>query len=188
MKILSTGHPGYGIAAAIKKVFEQSEHTVHFASRSYNNMNLCDIEQIKKFAEMSIEYDAVINNSSLKNFSQTILFDKIISVWRICNKKGHIINIGSAADSSRNFDSTYSTEKNSLKKHSENHALNCIYKNSGIKVTYISFGWVSTHIVNTKFPNEKKHDATEIASLIKWVLDYPISTTNINEIRIEPIQ
>lgn len=189
MKILSTGNPNYGVAAAIKKIFNNTEHTVDFVSRNSSiAMDLCDPEQMKKFSQLSLDYDAVINNVRLKNFSQTLLLDKITGTWTTFSKKGHIINLGSSSDSVRNFHLLYSTEKASLKKYSDNHSFNCTFKQSGIKVTYLSFGWVTNPLSNHSFVKEKKHDAIEIAGLIKWILEYPVLNTNINEIRIEPIQ
>ena len=46
------------------------------------------------FAEESLKYDVVVNNSALWNFHQTLLLKEVWSVWKEKNHKGRIINIG----------------------------------------------------------------------------------------------
>lgn len=188
MKILVTGYSGYGVAKAIFDVFNDS-HELKFFSKKENNVDLNDPNEINKFCQISLDYDIVINNARLKNYHQAILFEKVYFTW-LTNKKigGHIINIGSSVDIARDRVLQYGAEKAALKKISEQAATASVFKNSNIKVTYISFGWVSTPIVVRDLPNVKKHSSEEIANIIKFVINYPYATTNISEIRIEPIQ
>lgn len=186
MKILITGNPEYGVASGLKSVLG-IEHTVDFVSPKYNNIDLNKIEDFKKVVNDSINYDVFINNARLSNYNQVQLFDSIHKKWIADKKHGQIINIGSVADQVRDRTWIYGSEKAALKQASAGAGFASVFKNTGIKVTYLAFGWVSTPMIEASEPNVKKHSVEEIASLIKWILDYP-ANTNIIEIRMEPIQ
>ena len=186
MKILVTGNPNYGIAQSINKNFYG--HELAFYSRNYNDFDLNNPEKISELATCSLQYNVFINNTRLSKYNQVKLYEEVYRKWIIEKKQGHIINIGSTADSSRDTNYTYASEKAALKKASECGSFANNFKNTGIKVTYVSFGWVATPILNRDLPNVKKHSPEEIALLLKWIVEYPISSSLINEIRLEPIQ
>jgi len=186
MKILVTGNPNYGIAEAIKNTF--IDHEVSFYSRNYNDFDLNDPAKMAELATISLQFDVVINNARLGKYNQVKLYEEVYRRWTLEKKQGLIINIGSTADTARDANYTYASEKAALKKASEGGSFANNFKKSGIKVTYISFGWVATPVLNRDLPNVKKHSSDEIASLLKWIVEYPVNYTCINEIRMEPIQ
>ena len=186
MKILVTGNPNYGIAEAIKNTLV--DHEVSFYSKNYNNFDLTDPAKMAELVLLSLQYDVFINNARLSRYSQVKLYEDIHTMWWKSKKKGSIINIGSTADSARDQHSVYATEKAALRKISDAGSFACNFKHSGIKVTYIAFGWAATPVLNTVLPHVKKHESEEVARLLKWVIEYPVSSTCINEIRMEPIQ
>jgi hypothetical protein len=186
MKILVTGNPNYGIASALASVLGE-EHVVDFVSPKHNGVDLNKREDFRKIVDDSLNYDVVINNVRLDNYAQVMLFDSIFRKWYVNKKQGQIINIGSVADQTREKTWVYGSEKAALRQASASGSFASIFKSTGIKVTYLAFGWVSTPAIEISEPNVKKHSPEEIAKLIKWVLDYPFDT-NIIELRMEPIQ
>lgn len=186
MKILITGNPNYAIGEALNTIL--NSHELKFVGKRTSGIDLNDLATMDKFSIFSLDYDVFINNSRLDNFSQSILFNKVYNTWLDNKKSGQIINIGSTGDTGRDKQWLYGPEKIALRKATEQASYTSAFKQSGIKVTYLAMGWVATPLVEKYEPNVKKHSPDEIAKLIKWILDYPIDTTNINEIRIEPIQ
>jgi short-subunit dehydrogenase len=186
MKVLVTGNPNYGIAESINKNFHG--HELSFYSKNYNNFDLNDADNIVEFAHRSLQYDVFINNARLSKYNQVKLYEEVYRKWILEKKQGLIINIGSTADTARDANYTYASEKAALKKASEGGSFANNFKNTGVKVTYVSFGWVATPVLNRDLPNVKKHSPDEIASLLKWIIEYPISSTCFNEIRLEPVQ
>jgi short-subunit dehydrogenase len=186
MKILVTGNPNYGIAQSINENFYG--HELAFYSRNYNDFDLNNPEKIAELAEVSTQYDVFINNARLGAYNQVKLYEEVYRIWTLVKKQGLIINLGSTADIARDANYTYASEKAALKKASEGGSFANNFKNSGIKVTYISFGWVATPVLKRELPNVKKHSPNEIALLLKWIVEYPMPSSCINEIRLEPIQ
>lgn len=186
MKILVTGNPNYGIAEAINKNF--NGHELVFYSRNYNNFDLNNPQKITELAILSLQYDVVINNVRLTNYNQVKLYETIYHKWILVKKHGQIINLGSTVDISRDANYTYASEKAALKKASETGSYANNFKHAGIKVTYVSFGWVSTPVLVKDLPDVKKHSSDEIALLLKWIVEYPFISSCINEIRLEPVQ
>lgn len=186
MKIIITGNPNYGIAQSINDIF--IEHKLSFFSKNYNGYNLTDSDKILEFAEKSLEYDVFINNARLTQYNQVKLYETVYHKWASVKKQGLIINIGSTVDLARDANYPYASEKMALKKASETGAFASNFKNSGIKVTYIACGWVNTPVLEKVLPNVKKHSSDEIALLLKWIIEYPVTTTCINEIRLETMQ
>ena len=186
MKVLVTGNPNFGIAESINKHF--LGHELAFYSRNYNNFDLTNPEKITELANVSLHYDVFINNARLGKYNQVNLYEEVYRKWILEKKQGLIINMGSTADTARDANHTYASEKAALKKSSEGGSFANNFKNTGIKVTYISFGWVATPVLNRDLPNVKKHSPDEIASLLKWIVEYPVNSSCINEIRLEPIQ
>ena len=185
MKILITGNPNYGIAKSMKDVLHNHELT--FVSRA-TGMDLNNSTNFNKLIDMSLEYDIFINNSRVTNFFQSRIFEQIYNIWLTNKKSGLIINVGSGADSVKEKVWIYGPEKAALRKITEQSSFATVFKKTNIKTTYISFGYVNTPIIAAQSPNVNKHDPEEVANLIKWIIDYPAPGTNINEIRIEPIQ
>jgi short-subunit dehydrogenase len=186
MKIIVSGNPNYGIAQSINDLF--LSHELEFNSKNYNNFDLTDSNKIAEFAIKSLQYDIFINNARLGQYNQVRLYESVYHKWLSTKKQGSIINIGSTADSARDANYSYSSEKAALRQASITGSFACNFKNSGIKVTYVSMGWVNTPVLNTDLPGVKKHSSREIAEMLKWIVDYPYSTTCINEIRLEPVQ
>lgn len=186
MKILITGNPNYGIASSIKAKF--ANHELTFYSKNYNDFNLNSADKIAEFATLSLQYDVFINNVRLSQYNQVKLYDAVYNKWLTAKKQGLIINVGSTADTARDANYSYASEKAALKKASESGSFACNFKKTGIKVTYISFGWVATPVLNRDLPNVKKHTSDEIASLMQWIVEYPVASSCINEVRLEPIQ
>lgn len=186
MKILVTGNPEYGVASGLKAILGQ-DHIVDFVSPKHNGIDLNKQEDFRKVVDNSLAYDVIINNVRLSDYNQVKLFDSIYRKWMANRKQGQIINIGSLADNVRDKTWAYGSEKAALKQASASGSFASIFKNTGIKVTYIAFGWVSTPAIEASEPNVKKHSPEEIAKLIKWILDYPFNT-NIIELRMEPVQ
>lgn len=186
MKVLVTGNPNYGIAESINNNF--LGHELAFYSRNYNNFDLNNADKITELANISLQYDVFINNARLAKYNQVKLYEEVYRKWASVKKQGLIINMGSTADTARDVNNSYACEKAALKKASEGGSFANNFKNAGIKVTYISFGWVSTPVLNRDLPNVKKHSSDEIALLLKWIIEYPIPSSCFNEIRLEPIQ
>lgn len=186
MKLIITGNPNYGIAEAINKNFHG--HELAFYSKNYNDFDLNNTEKISEFANRSLQYDVFINNARLSSYNQVRLYDEVYRKWAFEKKQGLIINIGSTADTAKDANYAYASEKAALKKASEGGSYANNFKNTGIKVTYVSFGWVSTPILNRDLPKVKKHTPDEIALLLKWIVEYPYISSCLNEIRMEPIQ
>lgn len=188
MKVLVTGNPTYGIAQAIDRVLSPV-HQVDFVSRKHNNIDLNNHSEIINFANNSLNYDVVVNNVRLHGFNQIKLLEQVWQTWTNAKKPGLIINIGSTSDNSRDIgDAIYGSEKSALKKLSETYAYRSVFKKSNIKVTYLSFSWVDTPVLNRVLPNVVKHPSDEIANVIKWVIEYPVASSNLNELRFEVIQ
>lgn len=181
MRILTTGNPAYGIAQAISEVIGGD-----FASRATGH-DLCSDDGRNAFVEMSLGYDVVINSAALWRFNQSVLLEKLHTRWLEMGKKGHIISLGSTADTGTSGKSwLYPIEKKALRDLSRNLSYMAI-GDCGIRVSYVSLGYVATPKVETKHPFKRKLQPNEVANLIKWVIDTP-SHLNLNEISIDPIQ
>lgn len=73
----------------------------------------------EKIANLSLDYDILINNAYDGAFGQTQVLHAVASLWKQHNKSGHIINIGGVGseDTSPPFPGweTYNASKRSLK-------------------------------------------------------------------------
>jgi NAD(P)-dependent dehydrogenase (short-subunit alcohol dehydrogenase family) len=186
MKILISGNPEYGVAQGLSNILGQ-EHELTFCSRK-NGFELTKDEGRNKLVDLSLQYDVFINNSALWRFNQSILLEYVWKAWADAGKQGHIINMGSTADRQvKGGNWAYPVEKGALRHHSLNQSLGTL-GGTGIKVSYIAYGYVSTPSVEKKNPDKIKHTPEEIAKLVKWVLDYPMTNTNIMELIVDPIQ
>tara|TARA_B100000989_G_scaffold281091_1_gene245025 strand:- start:3872 stop:4423 length:552 start_codon:yes stop_codon:yes gene_type:complete len=183
MKVLMTGNPDYGLAEKFSIVHTQTD----FVSRT-NSYDLCTKEGRVIVAQSSLDYDVFINSSALYQFNQTLLLEAVWKNWKEKNKQGHIINIGSTVDrSTKGAEWIYPQEKKALKSLSHQYAMLGIWGDSGIRVSYVSFGSLDTKKVNAKHPDRKLMNVTQAAEYIKWIIDAPINI-NISELHMDPIQ
>jgi NAD(P)-dependent dehydrogenase (short-subunit alcohol dehydrogenase family) len=102
----------------------------HFLGDSYSRSNGYDItKDVDVLATKSLDYDIFINNAfdgpfqeTWANFGQVNLLWAVATAWKVHNKKGHIINIGSSGSETvvapePGFE-TYRVSKIALKAHS----------------------------------------------------------------------
>lgn len=181
MLILTTGNPNYGLAQGIRTVLGGD-----FVSRTTGHDLTTDAARVA-VAQLSLGYDAFINCAALWRFHQSLVLEEVWTTWQKAGKRGHIVNIGSTADTGvRGGPWRYPIEKKALKDYNRNLTYSAI-GGSGIKVTYIAYGYLSTPSVETKHPDKKKITPVDAAQMIKWVLDQP-EGININELSLDPIQ
>lgn len=181
MKIIITGNPHYGLAAALNQRL-----TADFCSRT-NGFELCSDEGRAAFVEKSLGYEVFINCAALWRFNQTLLLQAVWDRWKAEGKRGRIINVGSTADTNNRGNSwVYPTEKKALRDLSRNLSMAAI-GGSGIIVSYVSFGYFATPSVERKHPDKKKLTTAEAASMISWLVDQPDHMV-VNELSLDPIQ
>ena len=180
-KILVAGNPNYGIAKAIAERWPVAD----FASRS-NDYDLCDEQARQSFAEKSLQYDVVICCSALWRFQQSLVLDQVWKLWDQRGKKGQIICLGSTADlGARSSNWLYPVEKKALKALCRNLSL-CAQKGGGIRVNYLTLGYVDTPKTESKHPGKNKLTSGYVVDLIEWILSQPPGL-NVNEISIDPM-
>jgi len=185
-RILISGNKGHGVASGIDQIMSSDYH-LEFCSRK-NGFDLTSESGRQRFVELSLGYDVFINNAALWRFNQTLLAEAVWKSWTENNKTGHIINLGSTADRQiYGGNWTYPAEKKALRHQSISQAMSSL-GGSGIKVTYLAYGYVSTPNIEKKHPTKKKHEPVEIARLIKWIIEYPVDNSNLIEIVLDPIQ
>lgn len=183
MKILISGNPVFGLAQALDTVLENHELT--FVSRTTHQLDLTKAENQSKFAEMSVDYDAVIINSALWKFNQTLLLEAVYKKLKQTNKRTLIICIGSTTDRvMKATDWLYNAEKKALRDYCNSLGMAGVWTH-GPRVTLISFGSLSN--VQEKHPDRKTMPIIKAAEYIKWILEQP-SEFHINEISIDPLQ
>ena len=182
MKILVTGNKNRGVAKAIYE--NLGEYEVDCVSRkSWNDLMIPQERTV--VANQSISYDVFINCSKLDDFCQTLLLKEVHDHWIHMSKSGHIINIGSTVDTGLKGGSRlYTVEKVALRNLSRKLTYDAI-GGSGIKVTYISLGYLDTEGVS--FKDKVKIDLSHVTDTIEWILECP-DYININEISADPIQ
>lgn len=168
-KILCTGNPTrkYSIASGICKIFSDA----NFISESTGYDLRLETDNSKElFRDKIKHYNILINSSYIEHGAQL----KILNFTKECWKYGHIINIGSSSEYMLNdtkntniendeFKKQYSTEKLKLRNRSIE------LDDYRIKTTHIILsGLVSDHPANVDFLK-----TTELAELIKWIIDSP---------------
>ncbi len=186
--VVVSGNREYGLAKALEKVFP----TAQFYSRSQNNFDLSKYDDRIKFAELSLNYDVYISCSCLSQFRQTLLLEKVYKKWREVHKKGYIICLGSTADTPvKGTEWIYPIEKKALKAYCRNLSLASLgghgNKPSGIRITYVSPGYLDTPKANEKHPDIKKINLNYLAETILWLTQQP-PQVNISELALDPIQ
>jgi short-subunit dehydrogenase len=183
MKILISGNPTFGLAEALCN--ELIDHSLTFVSRTTHNLDLTKSENQIKFAEMSVEYDAVIINSALWKFNQTLLLEAVYKKLKYANKQTLIICVGSTTDRvMKATDWLYNAEKKALRDYCNSLGMSGVWA-TGPRVTLISFGSLSN--VQAKHPDRKTMPIQDAANYIKWLTEQP-AYLHINEISIDPLQ
>jgi len=170
MKILCTGNPNHrGIAKTLSSVIPN----VDFISRS-NGWNLkfipADLGLENRFREKLKDYDVLINNSNIKDGNQKRILQIAREVWQ----KGHVINIGSMAEYPKysHADPGYAREKLALRD------LSIELGDENFKTTHIVCGAYQGFSHDSVY--ETCMSATNIVTVIKWVLDAPFQVPIIS--------
>jgi short-subunit dehydrogenase len=183
VNILVTGNKKWGLVKSIHRCLNE-EYDVNCVSRdTYGDLNTQEIRDTLK--GKSLSFDVFINCAKLSDFNQTLLLKDIWDCWIENEKKGHIINIGSTVDTGLKGGSRlYTVEKVALRNLSRKLTYDSSSGN-GIKVTYISLGYLDMESVS--FKDKVKIELHHVVDVIEWVLEAP-DYLNVNEISIDPIQ
>ncbi len=194
-KILITGSRNYGLCEAICNLFDSinqeyiyPEIEYETASRS-NGYNLETAAEQNKLAKHYIKgnFDIFINNSAIWKFHQVMIAECMFNAMNEADRKGHIINIGSTADTGvKGRTWRYPTEKKALKAYNRDLTYMTM-GGSNIKTTLISPGSLTTPAIIKKHPDRKLIDVEYIAELVVWIINQP-EYINVNELSIDPIQ
>jgi short-subunit dehydrogenase len=180
MKILITGNPEKGLAAALAKVYPDAT----FASRT-NGYDLTTKDGYKKLVDQITEFDVFVNSSALWKFNQTLILDAVYKKCVEVNHDIHIVNIGSTTDRVMKATSwMYNAEKKALRDYCNSLSLTHVWE-GGPKVSLISLGSLSN--VQAKHPTRVCLDIDRAATYIKWIIDQPKDIC-INELSLDPIQ
>ena len=188
-KIIVSGNARYGLAKSIATQFPNAE----FASRSASpSTDLMQEQQMSEFVERTLGFDVYISCSCLYHFQQTLLLEKVHRRWTDCGHSGHILIMGSTADTPvKGTPQLYPIEKKALKAYARNLSMASLGGHgsapSGVRITYISVGYLNTPSMERKHPEFHKINTDYLAKVMAWILDQPQSM-NINEISIDPIQ
>ena len=117
-KILITGSRKYGLCEAMCNLFDTMPDIEYKTASRSNGYQLDTSEGQKKLAEKYIEgeFDIFINNSAIWKFQQVMIVEAVYNAMEEADRKGHIINIGSTADTGvKGRTWRYPTEKKALK-------------------------------------------------------------------------
>ena len=188
-KILITGSRKYGLCEAICNLFDTIPDIEYETASRSNGYHLDTNDGQKKLAEKYIEgdFDVFINNSAIWKFQQVIVVEAVYNAMEEANRDGHIINIGSTADTGvKGRTWRYPTEKKALKAYNRDLTYKAM-GGSNIKTTLISPGSLTTSSVMKKHPDRKLIDVEYIAELVVWTINQP-EYINVNELSIDPIQ
>jgi short-subunit dehydrogenase len=182
MKILISGNPKFGLAEAMHRVL--NDHELTFVSReSGHDLTKAEIQQ--DFANLSIHYDAVILNSALWKFNQTVLLEAVFKKLKSANKRTLIICVGSTTDRvKKGTDWLYNAEKKALRDFANSLGMGGVWGDNP-RVTLISFGTLSNN--QNKHPDRKTMPLEQAAGYIKWLLEQP-TNAHINELSVDPLQ
>ena len=183
MKILISGNPEFGLAKATAD--ELQEHELTFVSRTTHKLDLTKAENQQVFADMSVDYDAVIINSALWKFNQTLLLEAVYKKLKSVSKQTLIICVGSTTDRvMKATDWIYTAEKKALRDYANSLGISGVWAKNP-RVTLISFGSLSN--VQHKHPDRTTMPIEKAAEYIHWILKQPAGL-HINEISIDPLQ
>lgn len=183
MKILISGNPAFGLAEALN--LELIDYELTFVSRTTHDLDLTKAENQQVFADMSVDYDAVIINSALWKFNQVLLLEAVYKKLKLAGKQTLIICIGSTTDRvMKATDWLYNAEKKALRDYCNSLGMTGVWAKNP-RVTLISFGSLSN--VQAKHPDRKTIPIQGAANYIKWILEQP-AEFHINEISVDPLQ
>ena len=188
-KILITGSRKYGLCEAMCNLFDTMPDIEYETASRSNGYHLDTNDGQKKLAEKYIEgdFDIFINNSAIWKFQQVMVVEAVYNAMEEANRDGHIINIGSTADTGvKGRTWRYPTEKKALKAYNRDLTYKAM-GGSNIKTTLISPGSLTTTSVMKKHPDRKLIDVEYIAELVVWTINQP-EYINVNELSIDPIQ
>ena len=188
-KILITGSRKYGLCEAMCNLFDTMPDIEYETASRSNGYHLDTSEGQRKLAEYYIEgnFDIFINNSAIWKFQQVMIVECVFNAMEEADRKGHIINIGSTADTGvKGRTWRYPTEKKALKAYNRDLTYKAMC-GSNIKTTLISPGSLTTTSVMKKHPDRKLIDVEYIAELVVWTINQP-EYINVNELSIDPIQ
>jgi len=188
-KILITGSRKYGLCEAMCNLFDTMPDIEYETASRSNGYHLDTSEGQRKLAEYYIEgnFDIFINNSAIWKFQQVMIVECVFNAMEDADRKGHIINIGSTADTGvKGRTWRYPTEKKALKAYNRDLTYKAM-GGSNIKTTLISPGSLTTTSVMKKHPDRKLIDVEYIAELVVWTINQP-EYINVNELSIDPIQ
>jgi len=188
-RILITGSRNYGLCEAMCNLFDTIPDIEYETASRSNGYQLDTSEGQKKLAEHYINgnFDIFINNSAIWKFQQVMIVESVFNAMEEADRKGHIINIGSTADTGvKGRTWRYPTEKKALKAYNRDLTYKAM-GGSNIKTTLISPGSLTTSSVMKKHPDRKLIDVEYIAELVVWTINQP-EYINVNELSIDPIQ
>ena len=186
-QIAITGNPDYGLAKALAKIV-----SADFFSRKCGGFDFSIEAKRLEFAELSKSYSIFVNCAALWRFQQTLLLEQVYKAWVAAGHQGHIINLGSTADTPvKGSDWVYPVEKKALRAYSRNLSFASLgghgSRPSGIRITYLSPGYLNTPGMEKKYPGVKKIETDYVASVIAWLIAQP-AHINISELCLDPIQ
>lgn len=187
-RIIINGNKNYGLAQSLASFFPDA----YFCSRTNSGHNLAKHQDREAFAQASLDYDIYINCSCLSQFRQTLLLEMVYRKWKENNKKGQILCLGSTADTPvKGTEWIYPIEKKALRNYCRNLSLAALgghgSQPSGIRITYVSPGYLKTPKIDEKHPGVDKISTDYLAGVVKWLLEQP-EEYNISEFCIDPIQ
>lgn len=184
MSILVAGNKNYGLANSIQNITSEAK----FASRS-TGYDLSIMSKQEELASESLHYDVFISVSSLYNYYQNQLIEKIVKTWYNNQHQGYILVIGSTADTP--VPGTiwqYPAEKKSLRAYCRQISMLISSENPPpFRMTYLSPGNMNTPKAEEKRPEVPKLDTDYIVEIIGWLLNQP-QNVNISELCLDRIQ
>lgn len=185
-RVIVSGNPSHGLSAALKEVFPGAV----FGSRT-SGYDFTAAEARERFAQASLDSDVYVSCAKLEDFGQVLLLESVYRCWRANGHTGHIIAVGSTADTPiKGSDKLYPIEKKSLRAYCRNLSMAVLGgegESSGVRVTYIAFGHMDTPGMNRRFPESEKIRLSYAAGLIRWLTEQPAGL-NLHEISLDPIQ
>ena len=186
--MIVSGNPNYGLGEALARKWPEAR----FYSRSHNDSDFSKHDTILEFAKQSLNYEVYLSCSCLSRFRQTLLLEAVVQEWMKAGKKGLIVAIGSTADTPvKGTPWMYPIEKKALKAYCRNLSMAALgghgSKPSGIRISYISPGYLDTPGANKSHPGVLKIDCDTIANTVEWVINQP-EHINVSEIALDPVQ
>ncbi len=185
--IIVSGNGSYGLGKSLYTLFPHAK----FCSRT-NGFDFLNAEDRHRFAEMSLQHSVYISCSTLENFAQTLLLETVYKAWEKHQHPGQMVLLGSSADTPvKGTAWIYPIEKKSLRAYARNLSQRVLGSpgapSSGIRITYLSPGYLNTPAANDKHPTVKKLDCDYVAGLVAWLVQQP-AHVNISELSLDPLQ